>query len=154
MQLVDLACLNLDFMSSRAVAAFWSALPRLLHKRVAQDPNPNLKEKLRSVIDTTCNRIHGFQHRDLAQTSLGIAKTVSQVNRGNRRYRGDDPRQILQDLLVKESQYLHIFDGIASSAVGMLDSFDARHLSTFIYSYGLVKYDTTRILGGRLSSMS
>ena len=95
--LVSLANCSLDSMSNRDIAAFWSALPRLLHKRGARDPN--LEEKLRSIIDATRNRISGFQSRDLAQSSLGIAKTVGQVGWNNRRYRADDPRQILWGLL-------------------------------------------------------
>ena len=138
-ELVDLAHCSLDSMSNRDIAAFWSLLPRLLHKRSGQDPK--VKEKFMSVIDTTCRRTDIFQYRDLTQISLGIAKTVSQVSRGNRRYRAVDPRQILRDLLVVDSQYFQIFDSIASLAVGMLDRFDARHLSNLIYSFGLVNYN-------------
>ncbi|EJK61607.1 hypothetical protein THAOC_17877, partial [Thalassiosira oceanica] len=101
--------------------------------------NPNLEEKLRCVIGTTCTRMHSFQCRDLAQTSLGIAKTISQVSRGNQQYRADDPRHVIRRLFVKESQCSPIFDSIASSAVGMLNEFEARHLSNLIYSFGLVE---------------
>ena len=138
-ELASLAHCSLDSMSNRDIAAFLSALPRLLHKHGAQDPR--LKEKLRSVIDTAQTRMDSFQYRDLAQTSLGIAKTVNQVSRGNRRYRADDPRQITRGLLLSESRNLRIFDSIASSAVGMLDRFDARSLSNLIYSYGHVEYN-------------
>ncbi|EJK66728.1 hypothetical protein THAOC_12320 [Thalassiosira oceanica] len=136
-ELADLAHCSLDSMSNRDIAAFWSLLPRLARNRGAQDPN--LEEKLRCVIGTTCTRMHSFQCRDLAQTSLGIAKTISQVSRGNQQYRADDPRQIIRRLFVKESQCSPIFDSIASSAVGMLNEFEARHLSNLIYSFGLVE---------------
>ncbi|EJK77204.1 hypothetical protein THAOC_00981, partial [Thalassiosira oceanica] len=135
-ELVDLAYCNLDSMFNRDIAAFWSALPRLLQKRGAKDPD--LEEKLMSVLDTTCDRMHSFQYRDLAQTSLGIAKTVS-FSRGKQQYRADDPRQIIRGLLLSESQFMPIFDSIASSTVVMLDKFDARHLSNLIYSFGLVE---------------
>ncbi|EJK43767.1 hypothetical protein THAOC_37756, partial [Thalassiosira oceanica] len=136
-ELVNLASSNLDSMSDRAIAAFWSALPRLLHKGGAQDPN--LEEKLRRVIGITCTRMQNFQYRDLAQASLGIAKTISQVSRGNQQYRADDPRRVMRGLFVNESQCSPVFDSIASSAVGMLNEFDARHLSNLIYSFGLVE---------------
>ncbi|EJK57903.1 hypothetical protein THAOC_22012 [Thalassiosira oceanica] len=136
-EMANLARSNLDSMSNRDIAAFWSILPRLLRNRGAQDPN--LEEKLRCVIGATCSRMHSFQYRDLAQTSLGIAKTISQVSRGDQQYRADDPRQIMRGSLLKESRCSPIFDSIASSAVGMLNEFDARHLSNLIYSFGLVE---------------
>jgi len=136
-KLADLARRSLDSMSNNDIAALWSLVPRLLHKRSGQDPK--VKENFMSVIDATVKKLDSFWSRDLATTSLGIAKTVKQVSRGDR-YREDDPRQILRDLLVKESQYLPIFDSITSSAVGMLYSFDARCLSNLIYSCGLVEY--------------
>ncbi|EJK58308.1 hypothetical protein THAOC_21582, partial [Thalassiosira oceanica] len=43
-ELADLAHRSLDSMSNRDIAAFWSLLPRLLHKHGVKDPN--LKEKL------------------------------------------------------------------------------------------------------------
>ena len=138
-EIASLAHCSLDAMSNRDIATFWSALPRLLHKPSAQDPN--LEGKLRSVIDATNKRMNSFQYRDLAQTSMGIAKTAKQVSQDSRRYRGNDPRQILRGLLLSESQYVLIFDIIASLAVGKLNRFDARHLSNLIYSYGLVEYN-------------
>ncbi|EJK73140.1 hypothetical protein THAOC_05252, partial [Thalassiosira oceanica] len=138
-ELADLARCHLDSMSNRDIAAFWSLLPRLARNRGAQDPN--LEENLRCVIGTTCNRMHSFQYRDLAQTSLGIAKTISQVSRGDQQYRADDPRRVMRGLFVKESQCLPIFDSIARSAVDMLNEFDARHLSNLVYSFGLVEYN-------------
>ncbi|EJK73730.1 hypothetical protein THAOC_04631, partial [Thalassiosira oceanica] len=136
-ELAGLACHSLDSMSNRDIAAFWSILPRLFHKRGARDPN--LEEKLRCVIGTTCSRMQSFQYRDLAQTSLGIAKTISQVSRGNQQYCADDPLQIIRGLFVKESQCSQVFDSIASSAAVVLNKFDARHLSNLIYSFGLVE---------------
>ncbi|EJK74327.1 hypothetical protein THAOC_03999, partial [Thalassiosira oceanica] len=136
-ELADMAHCNLGSMSKRDIAAFWSLLPRLLRNRGAQDPN--LEEKLRSILDSTCDRMHSFQYRDLAQTSLGIAKTISQVSRGKLQYRADNHRQIMRRLLLSESQYLLIFDSIASSTVDMLNEFDARHMSNLIYSFGLVE---------------
>ena len=138
-ELADLAHANLNSLSNRDIAAFWSLLPRLLHKGSRHDPN--LEEKLKVVAHNTRNRISSFQGRDLAQTSLGMAKTVSQVSRGSRQYVGGDHRRILRDLLLKDTQYLLLFDSIASSAEGVLNKFDARSLSNLIYSYGLVKYN-------------
>ena len=137
--MASLAHCSLESMSNRDVAAFWSLLPRMLHKRGVKDPD--LEGKLTCVIDTTCRRMGNFQYRDLAQISLGIAKTISQVSGDQRRYRADDPRQILRGLLLSESQHLHVFDSIGRSAVDMLDRFDARHLSNLIYSYGLIEYN-------------
>ncbi|EJK77145.1 hypothetical protein THAOC_01042 [Thalassiosira oceanica] len=136
-ELAGLARRSLDSMSNRDIAAFWSLLPRLA--RNCGDRDPNLEEKLGCVIGTTCNRMHSFQSRDLAQASLGIAKTISQVSRGNQQYRADDPLHFIRRLFVKESQCSPIFDSIASSAVGMLNEFEARHLSNLIYSFGLVE---------------
>ena len=70
-ELTNLAHCNLDSISDREIAYFWTLLPRLLHnyKRGAQDPN--MEEKLRSVIDTTHKKMGSFQYDDLAQTSLG-----------------------------------------------------------------------------------
>ena len=140
MELTDLAHANLNSMSNRDAAAFWSALPRLLHQRGGRT-DPELESKLRSLTATTCERIESFQYCYLAQTSLGVAKTITKVKRGNRRHRGDDPRRILRDLLVDESQDMPIFQAITNSTVPMLNRFDARCLSNIIYSYGLIRHN-------------
>ncbi|EJK75666.1 hypothetical protein THAOC_02605, partial [Thalassiosira oceanica] len=136
-ELADLARFSLDSMSHRDIAAFWSLLPRLLHQR-SSVPDPTLEENLRCVISTTCNRMRSFRCRDLTQTSLGIAKTISQVRRGHQQCRANDPLQITGGLLLSDSRHFVIFDVIGRSAVSMLESFDARHLSNLVFSFGLV----------------
>ena len=85
-QLADLAHKNLDSMSNGAVAAFWSTLPRVLHNQNGQ-VDPELENKVEDIIDATCRRMGRFQCRDLAQTALGLAKTIKQVTNGNQQHR-------------------------------------------------------------------
>ncbi|EJK54287.1 hypothetical protein THAOC_26102, partial [Thalassiosira oceanica] len=56
-ELIDLAYSYLDSMSNRDIAAFWCALPHLVHKRGDQDPN--LEEKLSEVLGCSLDEIRG-----------------------------------------------------------------------------------------------
>ncbi|EJK60493.1 hypothetical protein THAOC_19142, partial [Thalassiosira oceanica] len=140
-QLVDLAYCKLDSMDNRALAAFWSALPRMLHKR--GDRDPNIEEKLSEILGCSLDEIRGFSSRDLAQTSLGLAKTVVSLTKGNRRYSREDPRRILQELLAVNEAQQYLFGSVEIAALPILGEFDARYLSNLIYSFGLVKYNPT-----------
>ena len=132
---------NLGAMSNRDIAAFWSALPRLLHKRGGRDPN--LEEKLSDILDCSLDEIRGFSSRDLTQTSLGLAKTIDFLTKGNRRYFREDPRRVLRKVLAGKEVQLFIFESIEVAALPILRDFDARQLSNLIYSFGLTKYNPT-----------
>ncbi|EJK70550.1 hypothetical protein THAOC_08078, partial [Thalassiosira oceanica] len=140
-QLVDLAHRNLEAMTDRDIADFWSCLPRLLHKRGKQDPN--LEEKLGEILGCSLDQIKGFSSRGLAQTSLGLAKTIGSLTKENRRYSREDPRRVLRELLAVNEAQLYIFERVEMAALPILDEFNARHLSNLIYSFGLVKYNPT-----------
>ena len=106
-ELTNLAHKNLEAMSNRDLAAFWSILPRVLQIRHGQT-DLELEKKLKDIIDTTCRRMGGFWCRDLAQTALGLAKTIKEVTNGNQQHhRG--ARQVLQSLLASGEQRLRIF---------------------------------------------
>ncbi|EJK53812.1 hypothetical protein THAOC_26672 [Thalassiosira oceanica] len=149
-ELVDLAHRSLGSMSNRDMAAFWSLLPRLVHRR--GDRDPNLDEKLSEVLGCSLDEIRGFSSRDLAQTSLGLAKTIGSLKKGNRRYSREDLRRVLRDLLADKDAQL--FTIIHDAALPILHEFDARSLSNLIYSFGLVKYNPTEAVGNHIVTRS
>ena len=88
-KLIDVAHRNLESMSERDLAAFWSTLPPVLYKRHGPIDRELEKKKLQDIINIACNRMGRFQWcRDLAQTtSLGATKTIKQVTNDSRRDR-------------------------------------------------------------------
>jgi hypothetical protein len=88
--------------------------------------------------------MEAFDFRNIATTALGLAKIVKQVGpfRGKKPPTGTgSPHQVLHDLLIgvnSENKQL-IFGKIAISSIPILSNFDARHLSNFIYAYGLAE---------------
>jgi hypothetical protein len=86
--------------------------------------------------------LQAFDFKDVAATALCLEKVVKQVGsfHGKRPPTGS-PHQILHDLLIgvnlENKQF--IFGKIAMSSILVLFESDTRHLSNFIYAYGLAE---------------
>ncbi len=155
-ELSQLAHDHLDVLSPRGKSAFWTMLPKLIQTRDGGPPRTNLrhfqmKEQLDTILCNTLENIEAFDSRDIATTALGLAKIVKHVGHFRRKKPPTgSPHQILHDLLIgvnSENKQI-IFGKIAMLAIPILSDFDARHLSNFIYAYGLAEC-VPNVDGGR-----
>lgn len=139
---------HLDISSPRDMAAFWTVVPKYLQKYGTEHSNKHTRnqgeQQLRHHLDTilchTLEKIEVFEYRDLAQTTLGFAKIVNNI--GNRLRQPDDIRQILHHFFIGDNSTNKefLFGHIAAASMPILQKFDARSLSNFIYAYGLSGY--------------
>ena len=161
-ELSQLAHDHLDVLSPRGKSAVWTMLPKLLQNCGVGPLMTNLqhvqiKEQLDTILCSTLENMEAFDFRNIATTALGLAKIVKQVGpfRGKKPLTGTgSPHQILHDLLIgvnSENKQL-IFGEIAISSIPILSDFDARHLSNFIYAYGLAEC-VPNVDGGHTCSM-
>ena len=137
--------LDLDLLSPGGTAAFWTEASKLLQRQSRNrllDENQNLAGQIDKILVHTLENIDGFNQKQIAQTTLAMAKITMNVENGGRKLPKGSPRQILQAILIgnnlETKQY--IFSHIAAAAMPVLHKFDARSLSNFIYAYGLVRY--------------
>ena len=77
-ELVQLAYDHLDTIPHRGKAAFWAALPKLLHQRMTKE-NFKIQEQLEAILTSTIESISQFSCRDHSTTTLGLAKVMKQV---------------------------------------------------------------------------
>jgi len=137
---------NLEILSPRNAAAFWAVVPQLLQRENVQrrggEKQPEMKRRFDTILTKTMEDIETYSPRDLATTTLGLAKIVKNVENGAMRLRKGSPHQILHDLLVgndaENKQF--IFRHIACASMPVLHQFDARCLSNFIYAYAVANY--------------
>jgi hypothetical protein len=133
-ELVQLAYDNLDTISHRCKAAFWAALPKLLHQRMTKE-NFKIQEQLEAILTSTIESISQFSSRDHSTATLGLAKVMKEVveSHGQKADTGSLHR-ILHNLLIgvnsEKKQFILI--KVAKSSVPILPEFDARCLSNLI----------------------
>eukprot|EP00579_Thalassiosira_antarctica_P011504 CAMPEP_0201911768 /NCGR_PEP_ID=MMETSP0903-20130614/2602_1 /ASSEMBLY_ACC=CAM_ASM_000552 /TAXON_ID=420261 /ORGANISM="Thalassiosira antarctica, Strain CCMP982" /LENGTH=502 /DNA_ID=CAMNT_0048446557 /DNA_START=456 /DNA_END=1964 /DNA_ORIENTATION=- len=140
----------MDILSPRDMAAFWTAVPQFLRKR-GRGPSKRHDEdqdeqqlhlQFDKILVHTLEEIPAFGYRDLAQTTLGFAKIVKNIGGHGKRLPEGSPQQILHNLFIGENSQNKefIFSHIAVASLPILQDFDARSLSNFIYAYGLAEY--------------
>ena len=83
-ELSQLTHSHLDVLSPHGKSAFWTMLPKLLRKRGGGSPRTNLrhgqiKEQLGTMLYNTMDQMKAFDFREIATTTLGLAKIVNQV---------------------------------------------------------------------------
>jgi len=129
---------NLDRLSPRDVSAFWAVVPKFLGGKGPMRTNQQQQQMFHhfdKVSTKSIQDIDRYDPRDMSTLAISLAKIVDRVSKRKRPTKGS-PHQILQDLIGESKQF--IFREIASSSVPILHEFDARHLSNFIYAFGLV----------------
>ena len=136
---------NLGILSPRDVAAFWAVVPKFLGGRGGrrQDDKDNYQQMFHQfdkIITKSMEEIESYDARELATLAISLAKIMDKVGKSKHRKKGS-PQQILHDMLIgNNSEFKQfIFDHIACASIQILHKFDARHLSNFIYAYGLAK---------------
>jgi hypothetical protein len=148
--LIETAYDHLDTISPRGIATFWFLLVKHVQNHRGGNSRYQLNEQLDAILCNTLENMKGYSYRDIATIALGLAKVMKQVEfRGQRAATGSLQR-ILHNLLVginSESKH-YIFSEIAMHAIPILYTFEARHLSNLIYSFGLSEY-APKVEGGR-----
>jgi len=142
-ELVQVAYDHLDTISPRVIAAFWSLLVKHVQNHRGGNSRAQLNEQFTEILCNTMENMHNFNGRDIATIAISLAKIMKQVeSRGQRADTGSLHRN-LHNLLIGEvnSENKHyIFSQISMHAIPILYTFDARHLSNLIYSFGLAEY--------------
>jgi len=133
---------HLQTSTPRNLSAFWSSVPQLL-KKSRFDQVQNIEQMIHQLDDIlahTLQDINSFDSRDLAQTTLGLAKIVKSVSGtdGKRLPRYGTPQRVLYDMIIGDKEF--IFKVLAASSMNILHKFGARYLSNLIYAFGLADY--------------
>ena len=139
-ELCQMAHDSLNAMSARDVSAFWTLAAKLIKQRDHcgqtnwQDAIPQVQELLLHTLE----RIGSFGYRDLAQTTLGLAKIVDWMSKNTRK---GASMQHLHNLFIGDNSEnkLFIFNQLAVAAIPMLHEFDSRSISNLIYAFGLAE---------------
>ena len=140
-ELVQLAFDHLDNFSSRGIAAFWSLMVKHVHNQRG-DSLVQLNEQLDAILDSTMESIGYFSGRDLATTTLGLAKLMKGAESHGQSSDASSLHQRLHTLLIgiKSENKQVILGKVAKASLLILSEFDARCLSNLIYSYCLSEY--------------
>jgi hypothetical protein len=137
-ELVQLAYDHLDNFSSRGIAAFWSLMVKHVHNQRG-DSREQLNKHLDAIIDSTMESIGHFSGRNLATTTLGLAKVMKQVESHGQRSDASSLHLCLHTLLIginSENKQV-ILNKVAKTSAPILSEFDARCLSNLIYDWPL-----------------
>jgi hypothetical protein len=140
-ELVHLAYDHLDTISPRGIAAFWAALPKLLHRRDGKSRD-QFNEQLAEILCNTLENMKRYSHIDISTIAISLAKVMKQVEFHGQRSATGSLHQNLHNLLVgiNLDNKHYIFSKIAVHATPILSKFDARSLSNLIFSFGLAEY--------------
>ena len=142
-EVIQIAHRYLDVATHRNLSAFWAEVPHLIHqgKYWRAERDEQIKQQLDAILSHTLRDIKAFGYRDLAQTTLGIAKIVQNIDAGRRITKGS-PRHILHNIFIGNNSQKkeYIFGCMAEASRPILAEFRARELSNLIYAFGLVEY--------------
>jgi len=135
---------NLDILSPRDVSAFWAVVPKLLGGKGPRTSNQQQQQHMFHQFDKISTKsirdIDRYDPRDMSTLAISLAKIIDKISKRKRPTKGS-PHQILQEILIGNDSNIkqYIFREIASSSVPILNDFEPRHLSNFIYAFGLAK---------------
>jgi len=135
---------NLDRLSPRDISAFWAVVPKFLGGKGPMRTNQQLQQQMFHQFDKISTKsiqdIEQYGYRELATLAISLAKIIDKISKRERPVKGS-PLQILQDILIGNESKIkqYIFREIASSSVPILHEFEPRHLSNFIYAFGLAE---------------
>ena len=141
-ELVHLANDNLDTISSRTIAAFWSLLEKHVQNHRGGNSRAQLNEQHAKILYNTMENMYIFDGRDIATVAISLEKIMKQVESRGQRADTGSLYHILHNLLVgiNSEKKHYIFSEIAVHAIPILSDFEARHLSNLIYSFGFAEY--------------
>eukprot|EP00571_Detonula_confervacea_P009633 CAMPEP_0172319060 /NCGR_PEP_ID=MMETSP1058-20130122/36657_1 /TAXON_ID=83371 /ORGANISM="Detonula confervacea, Strain CCMP 353" /LENGTH=289 /DNA_ID=CAMNT_0013034009 /DNA_START=24 /DNA_END=890 /DNA_ORIENTATION=- len=166
-EVTQMAYDHVDNMSPRGMSAFWTLVSKILQKRSrgsakGQNNHGQMQQQMAQQLDTilvrTLENIEIYSPRDLATTTVGLAKIVKLVGSSGPRLLKDSspqilrdlkkrslkgsPHQILRDLLIgnNSENKQSVFHQIARASIPILHEFDARSLSNFIYAFAIADY--------------
>ena len=140
---------NLDRLSPRDVSAFWAVVPKFLGGRGPRTSNQvqqqqHQKQQMFHQFDQISTKsiqdIDQYDSRDMSTLAISMAKIIDKISKKNRPAKGS-PHQILQEILIGNESKIkqYIFKEIANSSVPILNEFNGRDLSNFIYAFGLAE---------------
>ncbi|KAL7528656.1 hypothetical protein ACHAWF_002650, partial [Thalassiosira exigua] len=140
--LIQKAHEHLEALSIRDIAAFWTEVSKFLRGRNQTSTQNNSGAQLKEILLRTLQWIGEFPFRDLTQTTLALAKIISQVENSGGRIHKDSAHGLLHDRLIgNRAQHKQlIFEELVAASMPILHEFDERHLSNLIYAFGLAKY--------------
>eukprot|EP00984_Skeletonema_dohrnii_P019134 scaffold9083_cov74-Skeletonema_dohrnii-CCMP3373.AAC.2 len=142
----------LDVMSRRNISAVWPRIALLMTKRQPrQQSTPSavgelsfddMEHMLYTIFDDTTNGIDYCGEREIAETTLGMAKIVKILRQQSKRRGEDISRVILRRLLLSEDMKPNekLFQFFADASIDKLGQFDARCLSNLAYAYALIDF--------------
>ncbi|KAL7548406.1 hypothetical protein ACHAWF_011695 [Thalassiosira exigua] len=141
-ELIHKAHEHLEALSIRDIAAFWTEVSKFLRGRKQTSIQNSSGPQLKEILLRTLLRIGEFPFRDLTQTTLALAKIISQVENSGGRIHKDSAHGLLHDRLIgNRAQHKQlIFEELVAASMPILHEFDERHLSNLIYAFGLAKY--------------
>ena len=76
---------HLDLLLPGDTAAFWTEASKLVQRQTRKrflDENQNLAEQIDEILVHTLENIDGFNQKQIAQTTLAMAKITSNVENG------------------------------------------------------------------------
>ena len=138
---------NLATLTTRDISAFWAVVPQFLERRSIRVADSNLEStaKLGAILAHTLENIDSFTSRDLATTTLGLAKVMKHVSRDDEEIHQGRTNQILRDILIGDDDddsknKRIIFRHLARSSMAVLEDFDARCVANICYGYALADH--------------
>ena len=149
-ELVGMANANLNTMTPRNLSGFWTVTAKLSRNKIGPPAQETVKQQLDTILDYTLEDIQRFGCRDVAQTTLGIAKIVKNTND----QRNHSKNRVYHPVFIGnggERKDL-IFSKLAAGSMPILSQFDPRHLSNLIYAFGLAKYNNFKSPQGNTHS--
>eukprot|EP00984_Skeletonema_dohrnii_P024209 scaffold13308_cov72-Skeletonema_dohrnii-CCMP3373.AAC.2 len=143
----------LDDMSRRDISAVWARIALLMTKRQPKQRGKSshntgklsfddMEHILHKIFNDTANGIEDCNMKELAATTLGMAKIVKILRQQGKSRGEDNSRAILRRLLLSKDMKPNreLFKLFANASMDKLDQFDARHLSNLAYAYALIDH--------------
>ena len=150
-ELIRLASLHGDLLSTKHLSAFWSRVPQLLNiissaSGPQQKHEQQLKNDLHRILDITTKKLNRFSCKEIVGTILGMAKVIKHYctncennHSGSRK----SYLSIFQDLIFDQNfnAQADLFQSMADISASILSSqhMEARLLSNLAYAFALIK---------------
>jgi len=83
-ELTQMAYEHKDSMSPRGMSAYWTLVSKLLRQRSNNRPSNQMQIQIDELIGQTLRSCETYNYRDLAQTSISLAKIINKVQKRRR----------------------------------------------------------------------
>ena len=156
-ELIRLASLHGDLLSTKHLSAFWSRVPQLLNiissaSGPQQKHEQQLKNDLHRILYITTKKLDRFSHTEIVGTILGMAKVVKYYTTSCKNNDSGSSKSylpIFQDVIFDQSfnAQADLFQSMADISASTQQ---ARLLSNLVYAFALIKqnpilYDGTAL---------